>query len=304
MGTSICFYMPLRSGSLHDLMKGRRRAARTKLCMQVLPQMLCALDCLDSHKMCHRDVKPGNILYSTRDDDGQYLFQLADFGMSRLHGIKGVQEGTRIFWAPEVTNGKGWPQGHRVDIWALYVSLVCVVEGEHWPGGTDTSAETVQEMILANDYFPKLRIMARENPKLRATAAQCLVEFFEGKGLTSTEVIPPPPASPSPTPSRRPMRRSRRIAAAHDFAGGPAQQGRLPPERVFRAVPQQQQQQQQQQQWQQWQQQQARVEALPPRPPPAYYDEDVKMGGMGSTIESPPTTAAGPRTRHFWPGDQ
>jgi serine/threonine protein kinase len=63
--------------------------------------MLQALDFLDSHNQCHRDVKPENILYS---DMGQkkYLFQLADFGFACDASQALGPCGTFPYMAPEL----------------------------------------------------------------------------------------------------------------------------------------------------------------------------------------------------------
>ena len=57
--------MPLRLGSLRSIAKPEDRDVELtddKLSLLVLAQMLSALDYLACMKMCHRDVKPDNII--------------------------------------------------------------------------------------------------------------------------------------------------------------------------------------------------------------------------------------------------
>lgn len=58
--------MPLPDGTLHKLPKLAKRGLipHDHLREEVLRQVLCALDYLDFHNQCHRDIKPQNILYS------------------------------------------------------------------------------------------------------------------------------------------------------------------------------------------------------------------------------------------------
>lgn len=59
---------------------GRGQADNRRLA-QHCEQMLSALDYLTCNDLCHRDVKPENILYWT-NPGGDYTFQLADFGLA------------------------------------------------------------------------------------------------------------------------------------------------------------------------------------------------------------------------------
>src|SRR4051812_48593879 len=104
--------MPLRMGNLAQLLKTRDKAVLTdnKLAYVVLGQMLSALDYLACNNVCHRDVKPENIVYYwvQQEDDKAYTFQLADFGLTTRIGHPGLartQCGTGMYMAPEVHFG-------------------------------------------------------------------------------------------------------------------------------------------------------------------------------------------------------
>lgn len=58
--------MAIKDGSTEDLFEWRSRSHN--LAKDAMTQILRALDYLDSHSLIHRDVKPGNILYSGGED--------------------------------------------------------------------------------------------------------------------------------------------------------------------------------------------------------------------------------------------
>jgi serine/threonine protein kinase len=95
--------MPLCQGSLASLVQGKK--ADTPVCKQVLQQILRALDYLASRNLCHRDVKPLNILYH-EVDQGNYHFQLADFGFAKDFRNAKTFCGIILYQAPELYSGQ------------------------------------------------------------------------------------------------------------------------------------------------------------------------------------------------------
>jgi hypothetical protein len=85
--------------------------------LQVMEQLLDALEGAHAAGVRHGDVKPGNILVT-----GAGMIKLTDVGLARAQGRSGVFAGV----APEYVNGR--PIDHRVDIYAagavLYRMLV------------------------------------------------------------------------------------------------------------------------------------------------------------------------------------
>ncbi|KAK4113273.1 kinase-like protein, partial [Canariomyces notabilis] len=189
-------FMPLRPGSLRSLVETRDSVPvcdDDSLCMQVLEQMLCALDYLASHGLCHRDVKPENILYWPVTQ-GVYGFQLADFGLANHQSLAKTFCGTGYYQAPETHILYGqFSQSPKVDVWSLFATIIDVHRDFTFPPWDAKSYHDVLLAIrVAATKMPKLSSMVREDPAQRASAAQLLVTHFGGQGLTTPRAAVPP----------------------------------------------------------------------------------------------------------------
>ncbi|VUC26514.1 unnamed protein product [Clonostachys rosea] len=127
---SIKVFMGLRDGSLAVLLKKYPRTPRIDLARRVLRQMLEALACVASHNMIHRDVKPGNILYSLGSSLESPDFFLCDFGQACKGGVDKECGGTRLFRPPEIFQRR--PNTPKVDIWALFVTMLEILDEKDW----------------------------------------------------------------------------------------------------------------------------------------------------------------------------
>lgn len=186
--------MPLRTGNLSLLAKSKDKGcSNDSLSMQVLEQMLCALDNLSYHGMCHRDVKPENILY-WRTGQGKYHFQLADFGLANHQQFAITVCGTGFYKAPELFPEYGkFPQSPKMDVWSLFATIIDVHPMYAFPPlHARTYHDILQAVRAAVALISPLAHMARENPILRASAAQLLVAHFDGQGLTTPRGSVPP----------------------------------------------------------------------------------------------------------------
>ncbi|KAI5850551.1 kinase-like domain-containing protein [Morchella snyderi] len=90
----------------------------------VTKQILAGLEIMHKEAICHRDLKPGNILIARRTP---VWVKIADFGVSKDFGGSTecrTMTGTRYFMAPEVlglgdTNEDGSEYTTAVDMWSL-----------------------------------------------------------------------------------------------------------------------------------------------------------------------------------------
>lgn len=193
--------MGLKEGTLESLIESG--VDTLNVAKSVFPQMLQALDFLAWKGIVHRDVKPENILYISQPD-GQYQFQLGDFGLCNRIVDATTIAGSRLYMAPEMVQ-KG-VQTHKVDVWSLFATMLWVLDaGEFSQRSRQFTSDTgVRGAVLFAatkvHSVSTIREMAFINPEERASAAQMLDKLFNGAGLsTPRNQIPSLTSSPSPT---------------------------------------------------------------------------------------------------------
>jgi serine/threonine protein kinase len=78
--------------------------------------ILEAVNYCHNNKICHRDIKPDNILINDKDE-----IKLIDFGLSQI--ISGTErnltgkKGTKTYMAPEVILNKHYNE--KCDVWSI-----------------------------------------------------------------------------------------------------------------------------------------------------------------------------------------
>lgn len=152
----------IQGGALDGYLK-QKKVLPVDEAVRITLQLADALAYAHQRGMIHRDIKPGNILFS---DESHNHALLTDFGIARLLDeqmqmtMTGALIGTPNYMSPEAARGE--PCDARADIYSLGVVLYELVTGR-----TPYAADTPYSFLMkqANEPLPPPRTL---NPKLPA----------------------------------------------------------------------------------------------------------------------------------------
>ncbi|KAG7544364.1 hypothetical protein FFLO_03243 [Filobasidium floriforme] len=120
--------------------------------VEVVSEILAAVQYLHKHDIVHRDLKPENILYRTRDPHSSIV--IADFGVARHLNADDdyldTAAGSFGYAAPEVIVGK--PHGKPCDMWSLGVITYVLLCG-YQPFRSDDPNEVAKETMRGKIEF-------------------------------------------------------------------------------------------------------------------------------------------------------
>lgn len=154
-----------------------------KVALDIITNVLDALDYAHNKGIVHRDVKPANILI---EPDGQVF--LADFSIARLAGAEkltktGMVIGTPEYMAPEQFDGK--EVDARADVYATSLILYEMLSGIN-PFCGDTLAEVIKKQVLVEP--PSLGSLVDVSPGLVEIVHRGLAKSPDNRYQTAGEM--------------------------------------------------------------------------------------------------------------------
>jgi calcium-dependent protein kinase len=156
----------------------------------IMKQIFEAVNYLHSMKICHRDLKPDNILFSRRGAIERSTLKVIDFGSACFFNegqFMRTKAGSSYYVAPQVLNGK---YDKSSDLWSCGVILHIMLCG-YPPFYGETEEEVIAKVKRGTFTFDKkrwkkisedsqilIRFLLKMNPQERCTAQQALEDTW------------------------------------------------------------------------------------------------------------------------------
>jgi eukaryotic-like serine/threonine-protein kinase len=200
---------------------------------RIVSQVARTLRLAHAEAILHRDLKPAN-LWLTRDEDGELLVKVLDFGIARarrpqktrspLRTGKDIVLGSPSYMSPE--QARGLPSlDHRCDLWALAVSAYEALTGE-----VPFEGQTLSDMFIQICAFRWVPIRQRRpdlSPAIEAFFARAFAPDLAARFASADELADAFAAAAAMAP---PSVRIRYLDP-HSSLGGQASSLRPRPER-------------------------------------------------------------------------
>jgi len=134
-----------------------------KEAVKIFKQLMSAVSYCHSQGICHRDLKPDNIIFLSKDPDS--TIKIIDFGLSKIFGelkpimkgnkveknIMSLRVGTAYYMSPEVLQGN---YDNKCDIWACGVILYIMLCG-YPPFDGESEHDILKAISKKKFYFPE-----------------------------------------------------------------------------------------------------------------------------------------------------
>jgi serine/threonine protein kinase/tetratricopeptide (TPR) repeat protein len=150
----------------------RRGALAPAKALDIAIQMAAGLARTHEAGIVHRDIKPGNVILTSRGD-----VKIVDFGLAKLTGAeelgrRGVAVGTLLYMSPEQAQGDDVDR--RADLWALGAVLYEMLVGR--PPFEGDHDQTIIYSILNSEPEPVGKSLQDLPPGLDAIIARALAK--------------------------------------------------------------------------------------------------------------------------------
>ena len=158
-----CYYIILEycpNGCLKDWIG--RRVPTGEVLRDLMRQLAGALACCHAHHICHRDIKPHNVLI-----DKYGHLKLADFGLAAILAETSTEKvGSLPYMAPEAFDARARVDPYAGDIWSLGVTFFQMATGFlPWIGTEKTVLVTEirsGDVPYPIDMDPSLQVLLRK----------------------------------------------------------------------------------------------------------------------------------------------
>lgn len=156
--------------------------------MQICIELCHGLDFLHQHKIIHRDIKPGNFLFSR---DGKQV-KIVDFGLSKSSAswrMRWMKEtgGTRLYMSPEQLAKK--PLDERSDIFSFGITMYELFTGRHPCNGNDPRIMQRQLRDPRFRFDPPSKFNPEISPALDRIVLKALRRKPEDRYQSVTEIL-------------------------------------------------------------------------------------------------------------------
>ncbi|XP_047324341.1 phosphoenolpyruvate carboxylase kinase 1-like [Impatiens glandulifera] len=150
----------------------------------IFEQLISAIAHCHRMGVAHRDIKPDNVLFDSRNK-----LKLADFGSAEWFGIGEERKmtgivGTPYYVAPEILSGRDYNE--KVDVWSAGVILYIMLAGVP-PFYGDSPTDTFEAVLRGNLRFPP-RIFRSVSPEAKDLLKKMICKDVSRR-LSSEQVL-------------------------------------------------------------------------------------------------------------------